>query len=111
VVGTVPDEAAAALVDRCVAEPDTLVIASSDLSHYLPYDTATARDRDTVDCIVSRDPDGIGPDDACGRHPVRGLLASSAAAAWTPEVLDLRNSGDTAGDRHAVVGYTSIVFC
>jgi len=111
VVGAVPDEAVAALIDRGSEDGDTLIVASSDLSHYLPYDEARHRDERTVARIVAGDRTGIGPDDACGRHPVRGLLAARCLESRHAEVLDVRNSGDTAGGRDAVVGYASIVFC
>lgn len=89
--------------------PETLIVVSSDLSHYLPYAVATRVDRATVERVLAGDA-RLGPDEACGAAPVNGLLAAAAAMGLTAELLDLRNSGDTAGDRERVVGYASLVF-
>jgi AmmeMemoRadiSam system protein B len=109
VVGHVPYVWGGAFIDRCWGEED-LVVISSDLSHYLPYDEARRRDRVTVDAIVAGDPDAIHSDQACGASPVRSLLAAAATTAMSPEVLDLRNSGDTAGPRDRVVGYAAVTY-
>lgn len=84
---------------------ETLVVVSSDLSHY--YDSATANtlDHQTAAAIVACDVDSISTSDACGAHPIRGLLELSRRTGLDVEQLDLRNSGDTAGDRSKVVGY------
>jgi AmmeMemoRadiSam system protein B len=84
---------------------DTLVVISTDLSHYHDYPSAAALDRRTADAIVAREVDTIFPADACGAHPLRGLLELSRRAGLEVELLDLRSSGDTAGDRTKVVGY------
>lgn len=84
---------------------ETLVVVSSDLSHYHDYATSAVLDQRTAQAIVGRDVDAITPEDACGAHPVRGLLELSRRAGFEVELLDLRNSGDTAGDRTKVVGY------
>jgi AmmeMemoRadiSam system protein B len=110
VVGTVAAETTAALIDH-LADPETLVIVSTDLSHYHAYAAARRIDETTVVEIVARAANAIGPRQACGYSPLRGLLTSELIAPLRTEVLDVRNSGDTAGDRHQVVGYTSIVFC
>jgi len=110
VVGTVGSATVAELIDR-LAAPDTLILVSTDLSHYHAYAAARRIDEATVGEIVARTVNAIGPRQACGYSPLRGLLASELVAPLTIEVLDVRNSGDTAGDHHRVVGYTSIVFC
>jgi AmmeMemoRadiSam system protein B len=84
---------------------ETLVVVSTDLSHYHDYRTAAELDRRTAAAIVSRDVEGLSTEDACGAHPVRGLLELSRRAGFEIELLDLRSSGDTAGDRSKVVGY------
>jgi AmmeMemoRadiSam system protein B len=84
---------------------ETLVVISTDLSHYHDYSTAAELDRETAAAIVAKDVEGIGPRRACGAHPVRGLLELSRRAGFEIELLDLRSSGDTAGDRSRVVGY------
>ena len=109
VVGHVPFVRGGAFLDRCWGEED-LVVISSDLSHYLPYEEARRRDRATVDAIVAGDPAAIHPDQACGASPVRSLLAATVTASMSPETLDLRNSGDTAGPRNHVVGYAAIAY-
>jgi AmmeMemoRadiSam system protein A len=91
----------------CAALPRTLVVVSTDLSHYLDYSSAIAQDARTIRSIVHRRPDSIGTSDACGRYPLRGLLTAAAAQDWSVRLLDARNSGDTAGDRGRVVGYAA----
>ncbi len=89
----------------CWGGPETLVVISTDLSHYHPYDDAVGLDARTAAAIVACRPDAVGDGDACGARPVRGLLRCASHRGLTVEQLDLRNSGDTAGDRHRVVGY------
>ena len=88
---------------------ETLVVVSSDLSHYLPYEAARERDRETADAILALSP-RLDPEDACGAAPVNGLLEVARAAGLEVELVDLRNSGDTAGGRDRVVGYGAFVF-
>lgn len=89
--------------------PETLLLVSSDLSHYLSYDDATRLDRATVDSILAGRPLDRS-DLACGAMPINGLIAAAAQHGLRPELLDLRNSGDTAGDRARVVGYTALAY-
>jgi len=84
-------------------------VISSDLSHYHPYREATAIDRGTVESILAYRTD-IEHEQACGATPVSGLLIAAKKHGLLPELLDLRNSGDTAGGRDRVVGYASIAF-
>ncbi len=95
------------IVGTSCALPRTLVVVSTDLSHYLGYEAALAQDGRTISSIVHRSPDAIGVSDACGRHPLRGLLTAAQIQGWTVKLLDARNSGDTAGDRDRVVGYAA----
>ena len=83
----------------------TLVVVSSDLSHFLDYDAAVRRDRATASVIEHLEGERLGPEDACGYLPLRGWLALARRRGFAVERLDLRNSGDTAGDRRRVVGY------
>lgn len=108
-VGQVPAEAAADVLDCVFGGPETLVVVSTDLSHYWDYETASTLDRATAAAIAGRQPDGVGLDRACGVFAVRGLLVSAARHDLAVEVVDLRNSGDTAGPRDQVVGYGSFV--
>jgi MEMO1 family protein len=86
-------------------DDDTLIVVSSDLSHYLRYDNALHRDCVTAEAIERLDETAIDFEDACGALPVRGLLIEAKCRGLSIERLDLRNSGDTAGDRDRVVGY------
>lgn len=88
---------------------ETLVVVSSDLSHFLPYGAARERDRGTADAILALLP-RLDPEDACGAAPVNGLLELARRRGLEVEVLDLRNSGDTAGGRSRVVGYGAFAF-
>ena len=104
-VGDASAEAVAAVLDRVWGGPETLIVVSTDLSHYHDYATARARDRGTADAIVAGNADAIGDDDACGARPLRGLLLAARHRKLAVRCLDLRSSGDTAGDRERVVGY------
>jgi hypothetical protein len=99
-----PDDVAEVL-DLVWGGDETLVVVSSDLSHYHDYATARALDARTAAAIVARDAWGIADDDACGARPIRGLLVAAHRHDLGVRLLDLRNSGDTAGDRDRVVGY------
>ena len=107
IVGLDLPEEIAAVIDRCAALPETLVVVSTDLSHYLDHDTAAARDARTIEAVVGRRAEEIGPHDACGRYPLRGLVLAAQANDWTVSLLDARNSGDTAGGWDRVVGYAA----
>ncbi len=88
---------------------ETLIVISSDLSHYLPYAAAQRMDSETVQAILQlRQP--IAHDHACGSVAVNGLIIAAQNHHLTPHLLDLRNSGDTAGSRDRVVGYAAIGF-
>ncbi len=97
------------VLDRLWGGPETLIVVSSDLSHYLPYAIAVREDRATADDILALQPD-IDHAHACGATPVNGLLMTARVRGLHAELLDLRNSGDTAGDRSRVVGYASFAF-
>ena len=102
-----PPQAVVALLDAVWAGPETLIVVSTDLSHYLDYRSCQATDRQTAAAIECLDSSGLGPQSACGRVPVRGLLAAAKRRGMSIVRLDLRNSGDTAGPRDRVVGYGS----
>jgi AmmeMemoRadiSam system protein B len=89
---------------------DTLIVVSSDLSHYLDYQSCQQRDRSTSALIEDMRAEEIGPYDACGAYPIRGLLQMARRHDWKVRTLVLRNSGDTAGDRSRVVGYGAYEF-
>jgi AmmeMemoRadiSam system protein B len=104
-VGDASAEEVASVLDACWGGPETLVVISTDLSHYHAYDEAVALDARTAAAIVGCRPEALDDHDACGARPVRGLLRCAAHRGLTVEQLDLRNSGDTAGGRDRVVGY------
>lgn len=89
---------------------ETVVVVSSDLSHYHDYKTATLLDKQTSEHIQKLEFDQIDYGDACGRVPVAGLLWAARRQGLRCEILDLRNSGDTAGPRSEVVGYGAFAF-
>ena len=108
VVGDCPPQRVAAVVDVLAEDPDTLFVLSSDLSHFLDYDQARETDQRTRDKILAHSTSLTG-EDACGAGVINGFMCSRAAAALSVELLELRNSGDTTGDRERVVGYASFV--
>jgi AmmeMemoRadiSam system protein B len=108
-VGDATPGEVAEVLGRVWGGADTLVVISSDLSHYLPYEAARRTDSETVRHILALHAD-LHHGEACGATPVNGLLDFAAGHGLTAEVLDLRNSGDTAGDKSRVVGYTAIAF-
>lgn len=103
--GRTDGEQVAELLKAFWGGPETLIVISSDLSHYHDYDTAQRLDGDTRRAIESLRPDAIGREQACGRVPVSGLLLETRRRGLGIETLDMRNSGDTAGPRDRVVGY------
>jgi AmmeMemoRadiSam system protein A len=109
VMGDVDPEAAARVLAEFV-DDRTLVVASSDLSHYHPYDEARKRDQATVQAIGRLDVAGLGREDACGRTPILTVMHLARQKGWQPQVIDCRNSGDTSGDKRAVVGYAAVAF-
>ncbi|MEO5337588.1 MAG: AmmeMemoRadiSam system protein B [Magnetospirillum sp. WYHS-4] len=110
VVGFASPDEIAEVLERLWGGPETLIVVSSDLSHYLDYDSAHQVDAETCRAIETFDGEAIPEDGACGRFPVRGLLALAKRRRMTIETVDVRNSGDTAGPKDRVVGYGSWVF-
>ena len=97
------------LLQLFINEPDTLIIISTDLSHFHDYATAIKQDTLTSEAILSLQPDNIHYADACGRTPLSGLLTLAKQEHLHIDLLNLKNSGDTAGDKNRVVGYASYV--
>ena len=109
-VGDATPEEVDAVLEELWGGPETLIVVSSDLSHFHDYDAARKLDAQTTEAIEALDPSGLGPESACGRVPARGLLVAARRHGLSVETVDLRNSGDTAGPRHEVVGYGAYVF-
>lgn len=93
------------VLDAVWGGDETLIVVSSDLSHYLPYDEARAVDAETAKRIAALDEADLDGEQACGVYPLSGLLVSARDHGLVVQQLDLRNSGDTAGDKGRVVGY------
>lgn len=108
-VGHASAEQVAQVMDRLWGGGETLILVSSDLSHYHPYRSAQEIDRDTAATILAKRP-GLDHEQACGATPINGLLACATRRGLDVSLLDLRSSGDTAGDRSRVVGYASFAF-
>ncbi len=104
VVGDCDPALVAAVIEQLAAK-GALVIISSDLSHYEPYASCQRHDQATTTRIETLQYEAIGPRDACGAYPLSGLLHFARTQGWRLKTLDLRNSGDTSGDRSRVVGY------
>ncbi|MGD8242540.1 MAG: AmmeMemoRadiSam system protein B [Desulfobacterales bacterium] len=92
--------------------PDTLLVVSSDLSHYLPYEQAVAHDRQTLDLIMGFEVEALARREncACGRAPLQVLMTLARRLDWEPVLLHYANSGDTAGGKERVVGYAALAF-
>ncbi|MCD6388796.1 MAG: AmmeMemoRadiSam system protein B [Desulfobulbaceae bacterium] len=90
----------------------TLLVISSDLSHYLDYSTAQSKDRETIQMILDLDSNGLSQSGnrACGIIPIKVIIQLARKHGWQPILLHYSNSGDTAGDRKRVVGYSAIAF-
>lgn len=110
VVGNTTPDRVAEVLDSLWGGPETLIVVSSDLTHYLSYDRARAIDGETRQAIEDLEVRGIDHDVACGATPIGGLLITARRRGMTVTTLDLRNSGDTAGNRGHVVGYGSWMF-
>jgi AmmeMemoRadiSam system protein B len=103
-VGRTPADDVAALLSALGRHVD-LVVVSTDLSHYEDITTARLLDRRTAEAVQALDAEAIGPSDACGVFALRGAVAFARSAHLSIRLLDLRTSGDTAGDPDRVVGY------
>ncbi len=110
VVGEATADEVAEVIERLWGGPETLIVISSDLSHYQDYETARNLDQATTRAIIAMRPEDIHYQHACGRIPVNGLLTVAHEHGMQAEAIDLRNSGDTAGPRDHVVGYGAYAF-
>jgi len=109
-VGEADAREVAEVLERLWGGGETLIVVSSDLSHYLDYASARTLDARTSHAIESLNPDALDYNQACGRAPVSGLLLAARHHQLEVLTLDLRNSGDTAGPRDQVVGYGAYAF-
>jgi AmmeMemoRadiSam system protein B len=105
VIGDARPETVGAVLELLWGGPETLIVISSDLSHYHDYPTAQHMDGATSRAIETLRYEDIGYEQACGRNPLNGLLWAARRKGLHIDTVDLRNSGDTAGPRDQVVGY------
>jgi MEMO1 family protein len=110
IVGDVAPQDVALVLRRLWGGPDTLIVVSSDLSHYHDYQTARRLDAATAAAIEHGDWASLGPNQACGCLAVAGLLLEAGRRGFQARRLSLCNSGDTAGSRDRVVGYGAWMF-
>jgi MEMO1 family protein len=103
-----PEQIAKALAN--MLDDKTVVVASSDLSHYHPYSAAKELDSRCVKAICDVDVDQMKTQEACGKTPVLVLMHLARLKGWKAQLLDYRNSGDATGDKDHVVGYTAVAF-
>ena len=110
VVGDASYEEVAEVLEILWGKDETLIVISSDLSHYHDYKTAQSLDTATSHAIEQLQPGDIQHEQACGRTPINGLLIAARRHHLNAATLDLRNSGDTAGTKDRVVGYGAYAF-
>jgi AmmeMemoRadiSam system protein B/AmmeMemoRadiSam system protein A len=108
-VGDASAAEVAEVLDLLWGGPETVIVVSSDLSHYLPYEVARETDGQTVQAILTGQPN-LNHRQACGATPVNGLTLAARRHGLRPRLLAQNNSGDTAGDRQRVVGYAALAF-
>jgi AmmeMemoRadiSam system protein B len=109
-VGDATSKEVAEVLERLWGGPETCIVVSSDLSHYHDYETARQFDTATSRAIEQLAPEEIGSEQACGHIPIKGLLKLAKRHGLSARMVNLQNSGDTAGPRGQVVGYGSYVF-
>jgi AmmeMemoRadiSam system protein A/AmmeMemoRadiSam system protein B len=110
VTGDVDPAQMAAVLDKFLNDK-TLLVVSTDLSHYHPYDEARGLDTNTVSAMVNLDIDRMAAaGDACAKAPIMTVLHLAKQRGWKTKLLDYRNSGDTSGNKAGVVGYAAIAF-
>lgn len=108
-VGMADSEEVAGVLNQAWGGPETLIVISSDLSHYHPYAEARTLDQATIRQIEALH-ELTDHEQACGATPINGLLRCARQHGLHAHLLDLRNSGDTAGDKSRVVGYAAFSF-
>ena len=110
VVGKATPEQICEVLELLWGGKETVIVISSDLSHYHDYATATKLDKLTSQAIENLSFNEISSEHACGSNPIKGLLYTAKNKNMQAKLIDLRNSGDTAGEKDQVVGYGAYVF-
>jgi AmmeMemoRadiSam system protein B len=108
VVGQSTPEQVSALLTELTKLEDSLLVVSTDLSHFHPYDQAKQLDTNTIEQILQFQPNLDGQD-ACGCYSVNGLLHFAKTQNWQSELLNYANSGDINHSKDEVVGYASFI--
>ena len=103
-----PHLAATSLIE--FLNEDTLIVVSSDLSHYHPYAQARELDQALLGALLTEDQQSVSTGEACGRAPIITAMDVAQHEGWQPHLLDYRSSGDTGGDKGQVVGYASVAY-
>ena len=98
------------LIRHMESNHDTFLIVSTDLSHYHAYEKANTLDKQCVETILANNINKAACQEACGLYPILVLMHLAEHFSWKAELLDLRNSGDTAGKKDRVVGYAAMAF-
>lgn len=109
VVGDAEPEEVCQVIESLWQDEETLIVVSSDLSHYHDYETARQLDQETSRAIEKLQIENLRPEQACGCIPIQGLLLAARQRGLQVVNVDLRSSGDTAGNRNQVVGYGAYV--
>ena len=91
-------------------DENTLVVASTDLSHYYSYDTAVSLDHICIKAVVSEDLTDMPLCQACGKQAMLTLMHLAQKKGWNANLIDYRNSGDTSGNKDRVVGYMTVAY-
>ncbi len=110
VAGEATAQTIAEVLESLWGGPESRFVISSDLSHYLDAESARRLDEATGRAIAALEPENLGENQACGRIPIQGFLHAARLRHLRGKTLDLRNSGDTAGPSHQVVGYGAFAF-
>ena len=110
VVGEIDSDEAREIAEKIARIKDSLVIVSTDLSHFLPYQEAEKEDRETIKSIESLDGKKLGENSACGIFPLLILIELCKIKKFKPKLIEYKNSGDITGDKSGVVGYASFFF-
>ncbi len=109
VAGEATPDQVSQVIDMLWGGDETLIVISSDLSHYHEYASAKRLDKATSELIEQLQYEKISSNAACGQVPLNGLLKVARERSLSIKTIDLRNSGDTAGDKNSVVGYGAYV--
>jgi AmmeMemoRadiSam system protein B len=98
------------LAEHLGAAGEAMLVASSDLSHYLPYDEAQRTDARFLENVLRGDTEKVKSGDACGRLAIALVMDLARRLGWSPHLLAYANSGDTCGSSEQVVGYCAIAY-